>query len=148
MLIAETAAAFHTNTPKGNGDGEFAVKQAFWRQYLTNATFLDQYERIKLISLFEFKKYEEKLSNGQDDLRDFRITNNSQILTAFMQDFAAVKSRYIESVPLSPSATLPSAIVPTTGTGSNKNAALGHSKAGVSFASLVALAGLLLQSVF
>ncbi|KAL2916820.1 hypothetical protein HK105_203599 [Polyrhizophydium stewartii] len=129
MLIAETAAAFHTNTPKGNGDGEFAVKQAFWRQYLTNATFLDQYERIKLISLFEFKKYEEKLSNGQDDLRDFRITNNSQILTAFMQDFAAVKSRYIEAVPLTPSATLAPPVPTRTGKDSSPTGTAGKNGA-------------------
>jgi beta-mannanase len=59
MMVAETGAAFHTNTPNGPGPGALATKQAFWRQYLTDPQFLEKYSKIKLISLFEFQKEEE-----------------------------------------------------------------------------------------
>ena len=32
MMIAETGASFHTNTPLGPGAGELPEKQAFWQQ--------------------------------------------------------------------------------------------------------------------
>ena len=59
MMIAETGAAFYTNTPKGPGVGELATKESWWKQFITNSTLLDLYPKIKLICLFEFGKYEE-----------------------------------------------------------------------------------------
>lgn len=59
MMIAETAASFFVNTPLGIGVGELVTKQSWWRQYITNSTFLDLYPKIKLICLFEFAKFEE-----------------------------------------------------------------------------------------
>jgi hypothetical protein len=85
--IAETAATFHTEMPRG--DGELSIKQTWWRQYLTNQTFLESYPMIKLICIFEFQKFEE-LTN-----RDFRITNNTQILESFLRDFSNVKTFYL-----------------------------------------------------
>ncbi|KAI8923818.1 glycoside hydrolase superfamily [Entophlyctis helioformis] len=128
LMIAETAAAFHVNSPTGPGVGELATKQPWWRQYITNATFLDAYPKVKLISLFEFRKFEEVNTLGQPDDRDFRITNNTEILNAFKQDFAAVRSRYIESGPLRPNggapAPLPSAVI-SGGNGGNGGSSTG-----------------------
>lgn len=59
FFISETGAAFHVNTPLGPGVGELATKQSWWRQLITNNTFLDQYPKIKAICLFEFAKFEE-----------------------------------------------------------------------------------------
>ncbi|KAI8927685.1 glycoside hydrolase superfamily [Entophlyctis helioformis] len=121
LMIAETAAAFHVNSPTGPGVGELATKQPWWRQYITNATFLDAYPK--------------------PDDRDFRITNNTEILNAFKQDFAAVRSRYIESGPLRPNggapAPLPSAVIsggngPGSSTGSNTGSSnCGINRAGI-----------------
>ncbi|KAI8927683.1 glycoside hydrolase superfamily [Entophlyctis helioformis] len=107
LMLSESASAFHINSPTGPGVGELATKQSWWRQYITNATFLDAFPRIKLISLFEFRKFEE-----------------TEILNAFKQDFAAVKARYVEAVPLAPSGTVAGG-APAPGTGGNttKNAA-------------------------
>ena len=94
-MLAETAASFHTNTPTGPGVGDLAVKRAFWRQYITNATFLQTHPQLKMISLFEFFKAEEKLTNGEDDLRDFRVSNVTSIREAFLEDFAGVAKYYL-----------------------------------------------------
>lgn len=88
MMIAETNAAYHVNSPSGSG--ELAIKQAFWKQYITNPSFLNSFPKIKLICLFEFSKTEDVLPNGQPDLRDFRITNNSNIKNAFLSDFSGI----------------------------------------------------------
>jgi beta-mannanase len=61
VMIAETGAAFHVNTPSGDGAGELAVKQSWWTQYITNATFIAAYPKVKLMCLFEFRKVEESI---------------------------------------------------------------------------------------
>jgi hypothetical protein len=35
------------------------------------------------------------LPNGKDDIRDFRITNDSVILAEFLNDFQKVKDHYV-----------------------------------------------------
>lgn len=94
-MIAETAAAFHTNTPLGPGVGELETKRSWWRQYLTNATFLSTHPQLKLICLFEFMKFEETFADGTPSLRDFRISNKTEIREAFLQDFSSVRQFYL-----------------------------------------------------
>jgi hypothetical protein len=36
-----------------------------------------------------------ELTNGQDDLREFRISNSSAILSAFLDDFKPVANHYL-----------------------------------------------------
>ena len=93
FLIAETGAAFHPREPVG--PGELPIKQAWWRQTITNSTFLDTYSQIKLICMFEFIKIE---GDNNNDLRDFRVSFNPDVASAFIQDFAAVKNRYYTTV--------------------------------------------------
>jgi hypothetical protein len=85
LMIAESGATFHIDRPVG--DGELPIKQAWWRQYITNATFLRTYPKVKLISLFEFQKIEELT------LRDFRMANRT--LAAFRQDLEGVRDFYL-----------------------------------------------------
>lgn len=96
MLIAETGASFHRYLIAGNatiapGPGELALKQAFWRQYITNPTVLGNYPKIKAICLFEWAKDEELT------FRDFRISTDPAILAAFKEDFNVqnVKAKYL-----------------------------------------------------
>lgn len=106
MSISETAAAFHTNTPKGPGVGELATKQSWWRQYITNKEFWQQFPKIKLVCMFEFTKNEECNSpwayfivfdeaRTQPSNRDFKISNKTEIREAFNRDLEPVKSHYI-----------------------------------------------------
>lgn len=120
-MIAESGVAYHLEDTS-SAVSELAMKQAWWRQYITNATFLRTHPQIKMISLFEFQKVEE------NDLRDFRITNDSAILNAFKQDLAQVKdfyefASYVEPPRPSPSSTpIIGSVNPTT-VGSSQNSA-------------------------
>ncbi|KNC97234.1 uncharacterized protein SPPG_07621 [Spizellomyces punctatus DAOM BR117] len=129
FFITESGAAFHqyriqspanpVNTGAvAPGPGALAIKQAWWRQYLTNTTFLDAHPRLKAICLFEYQKPEEIT------FRDFQITNDSSILAAFKADFEKpeVQSRYLfATVPEKKIVTDPDAknsgfasVIPTT----------------------------------
>ncbi|KAI8906358.1 glycoside hydrolase superfamily [Gorgonomyces haynaldii] len=95
FMISETGTALHeyilaSNAAVAPGPGELTMKQAFWRQYITNpASMVSKYPRIKALCLFEWRKPEEQT------MRDFRITNKTEILNAFLQDFNPVKSSYL-----------------------------------------------------
>ncbi|KAJ3041471.1 hypothetical protein HDV00_009267 [Rhizophlyctis rosea] len=96
MIIAEANAAFHEYLIAGRksidpGPGNLAIKQAFWKQFLTSPAFLSAHPKIKAICLFEFQKDEETT------YRDFEITNDTSILAAFKKDFEVqdVYTRYI-----------------------------------------------------
>jgi hypothetical protein len=86
-MVSETAATFHENSPFGAGVGELETKRSWWRQFITNATFLGSHPNLKLICLFEFQKFEETFADGTPSLRDFRVTNQTEILDAFKTDF-------------------------------------------------------------
>ncbi|KAI9095008.1 glycoside hydrolase superfamily [Phlyctochytrium arcticum] len=104
LFITEAGAAFHqyrvpSPTSSENagaidpGPGALAIKQAWWRQYITNTTFLDQHPRLKAICVFEWEKPEEST------FRDFSITKDPTILAAFKQDFEPASSRYLFATP-------------------------------------------------
>lgn len=88
LMIAETAAAFHTDSPGGPGDGELAIQQAWWRQYMTNTTFFETYPQIKAINIFEFLKREDTTT------REYRISFKDEIRNAFLADFASTKDKF------------------------------------------------------
>lgn len=91
--ISESAAAFHPLNPDF-GPGELVIKQAWWRQTITNASFFQAYPLIKIVSLFEFKKVEHdgEISN---DLRDFRVSTDSIIRNQFLKDFFPVLDLFL-----------------------------------------------------
>ncbi|KAJ3079917.1 hypothetical protein HK102_003431 [Quaeritorhiza haematococci] len=89
MMIAEGAASFHTDTPRGPGVGELAMKRSWWREWLTNRTFYEAHPLVKAVCLFEFRKFEEETD------RDFRISTNATIRNAFLQDLEPVRELYV-----------------------------------------------------
>ena len=90
FMIAETGAAWHPREPVG--PGELPIKQAWWRQTITNEQLLNKYPLIKLFCMFEFSKYE---GPGNSDLRDFRISHNPEVREAFKKDFSLISHRYV-----------------------------------------------------
>ncbi|TPX55188.1 hypothetical protein PhCBS80983_g05524 [Powellomyces hirtus] len=106
FFVTESGAAFHQYkiaspaapaqvAPVPVGGGALAIKQSWWRQYLTNTTFLAAHPRLKAISLFEWVKAEETT------MRDFQVTADPAILAALKADFnqPAVLSRYFFASP-------------------------------------------------
>ena len=94
LMITETGAAYHVNTPLGPGVGELETKRSWWRQFLTNSTFLQTHPLLKAICLYEVIKYEDVYSNGEPSLRDFRISTKTEIRASFLDDFTGVKSLF------------------------------------------------------
>jgi hypothetical protein len=100
VMVSEGASCYHVDSPNGIGIGELAVKQSFWRQWLTNNTLFDTFPQLKMVNLFEFLKREELT------LRDFRISINDTIRSAFLQDFASVRYRYVSDANLTMSLSI------------------------------------------
>lgn len=84
---------------------------------MANATFFDAFPRIKLVMQFEYEKVENSNTN-QPDLRDFRITNNTDVLVAFQGALAApaLAGRFSWAQPRSTPTSIssPGAAAPTT----------------------------------
>lgn len=91
-LIAESGAAYHPDITDGNAS-ELQIQQAWWRDCITNATFFQTFPRIKLHMHFEFQKVEADI--GPPDVRDYRLTNKTEILTAFQADLNTVQDSYV-----------------------------------------------------
>jgi len=83
-VISEAGAAFHANSSSGAGVGQLAIEKNWWSQALTNASFFEQFPLVKMVQLFEFEKAETDDSVG--DLRDYRITYNATLRSAFLAD--------------------------------------------------------------
>ncbi|KAJ3081252.1 hypothetical protein HK102_002476 [Quaeritorhiza haematococci] len=77
MMIAEGGAPFVRGRP--DGDGEVAVKQAWWRQMLEPSVH-KQFPLLKAVVNFE----EQKLEDGF--IRDWTITINGPVRDAFLAD--------------------------------------------------------------
>ncbi|EJU05283.1 glycoside hydrolase [Dacryopinax primogenitus] len=100
-MFSESGAAWHWNTTSQPASyvepSHTAVQQAWWSQALTNSTFLSQYPRLKLLMLFEWSKVE--TDSNISTLRDFRLSNASEVLSAFQEDLAPVLQRYVWASP-------------------------------------------------
>jgi hypothetical protein len=101
-MIAESSSGWFPDYPTSTT--EFEMKQRFWRQYLTNATFLRQYPNLKLISQFEFRKIEDAIPGDTrpQPLTDFRITNDTAMLEALKTDWQQVRDIYVEATYVPP----------------------------------------------
>ncbi|KAG0146342.1 hypothetical protein CROQUDRAFT_133191 [Cronartium quercuum f. sp. fusiforme G11] len=89
-MFAEMGAAFHANTTSGVGPGQLAIETAWWQDTLTSTSFMDAYPKMKMFMLFEQIKTEDA-----NDLRDFRLTNDSAVRGNFLKDLSTVSSRYV-----------------------------------------------------
>ncbi|KAH9821506.1 glycoside hydrolase superfamily [Melampsora americana] len=82
-LIAESGAAYHPNINTGTAT-QLDIQRAWWQDCITNTTFMDRFPRLRLHMHFEYEKMEADI--GAPDLRDYRLTNVSEVLTAFQAD--------------------------------------------------------------
>lgn len=72
---------------------------------------LDQYPRIKLIMQFEYEKTE-TANNGQDDLRDYRLTNTTAVVDELKADLASMGDRFTWAQSRAPPTSISSAGAP------------------------------------
>jgi len=90
-MFAESGAAFHVNN-SATGASQLALQQAWIDGCITNSSLYDTYPRLKLNMHFEYEKME---YDGQiPDLRDYRVTNDSQVLEYFRGEIASIEDTY------------------------------------------------------
>lgn len=99
FLLAETGALHRQPVDPNLSSpvGALEIKQAWWRQSFTNATFFKLFPLIKGLTLYEFVIPE---TSGQQ-LLDYSVSQSSTpgVWEAFVSDFTAVQSWYTFSQP-------------------------------------------------
>ncbi|CEQ38579.1 SPOSA6832_00009, partial [Sporobolomyces salmonicolor] len=105
-MFAEAGAAWHVND-----DGP-ATQAALQQQWLK-----DCYPRIKLFMQFEYEKTETS-NEGTDDLRDYRLLNNTDVLNEFKADLASLGTTFSWANSRAPPTSISSAGAPAPATNS------------------------------
>jgi hypothetical protein len=118
LMVSEGGAVLFPDSPMAPGVTELQIKRSWWNQSITNAQFLSRYSQVKLFSLFEFRKIEDESPfGGEPPLSDFRMTNSTEMIRAFLSDFEAVKNRYDLATYVAPPTPTASAPRPTRTSG-------------------------------
>jgi hypothetical protein len=63
-----------------------------WQDCLLNQSFFEEFPRMKLMMQFEYEKNE--TDGGVQDHRDYRLTNDTEVLAAFVSDLATASTLY------------------------------------------------------
>ncbi|GAA5954071.1 hypothetical protein JCM21900_005398 [Sporobolomyces salmonicolor] len=114
-MFAEAGAAWHVND-----DGpatQAALQQQWLKDCVTNSSFLTQYPRIKLFMQFEYEKTETS-NEGTNDLRDYRLLNNTDVLNEFKADLASLGTTFSWANSRAPPTSISSAGAPAPATNS------------------------------
>lgn len=80
MAIVETSAFYNTTRP--DEASELAIKQNWWRQVF-NQDIRNRFPQIMMINWFNYPKNESEIG---DDLIDWSLCHNPQVLEAFLAD--------------------------------------------------------------
>ncbi|POY71229.1 hypothetical protein BMF94_5541 [Rhodotorula taiwanensis] len=107
-MFAECGAAYHVND---QGISQAALQQAWLADCITSNNMLTQFPRIKLYNQFEYEKTE-TANNGQDDLRDYRILNNTAVLNELKADLASLSGSFYWAQSRAPPTSISSAGAP------------------------------------
>ncbi|GAA5861372.1 hypothetical protein JCM3774_000227 [Rhodotorula dairenensis] len=107
-MFAECGAAFHVNDP---GVSDAALQQAWLTDCITSQNMLTQFDRIKLYMQFEYEKTE-TANNGQDDLRDYRVLNNTDVLAELKADLNSLSGSWFWAQSRAPPTSISSAGAP------------------------------------
>lgn len=94
-MLSEAGAAWHSNPNLvATADNtQVELQRAWWNDGPLNQTFLAEHPRLRAYFQFEYDKFEN--DGGIVDERDYRITNNTAVLSAFRADMSAVSTAYV-----------------------------------------------------
>lgn len=90
-MIAESGAAWHEaaiNNAASTAKSIVDLQRAWWQDCITSATLFQTFPRLKLLMHFEHEKLE--MDGGNPDMRDYRLTNDTDTLNAFKADLSTV----------------------------------------------------------
>ncbi|KAK4699021.1 hypothetical protein P7C70_g7244, partial [Phenoliferia sp. Uapishka_3] len=89
-MFAESGAAWHVND---GGISQLTIQNNWINDCLTNTSMYDAFPRLKMVMQFEYEKVETSNANTQD-LRDYRITNDTGVLAEFINDLSPMATRF------------------------------------------------------
>lgn len=94
-MISEAGAAWHSDAAlvASAPNTQVELQQAWWRDSFLNVSFLNEHPRIRAYYQFEYDKFEN--DGGIVDERDYRISNDTAVLQAFLADLAPIMSNYV-----------------------------------------------------
>lgn len=94
-IFSEAGAAWHSSASlvQSAENTQAQMQQAWWQDVFLNESFRQQHPRIRGYFQFEFDKFEN--DGGIVDERDYRLTNNSAVLSAFQTDMAAQSTAFV-----------------------------------------------------
>lgn len=94
-MFSEAAAAWHSNANlvASQRNTQVELQRAWWSDVILNQSFWEQHPRMKAYYHFEYDKFEN--DGGVVDERDYRLSNNSDVLNAFLADLAPVRDMFV-----------------------------------------------------
>lgn len=94
-MFSEAGAAYHANASEvaAGPDTQLQVQQGWWEDLILNTTFWNTHPRMRAYYQFAWQKFEN--DGGIVDDRDYRISNNSDVLTAFQSAWKSVQSIFV-----------------------------------------------------
>ncbi|GAA5955194.1 hypothetical protein JCM8115_001879 [Rhodotorula mucilaginosa] len=107
-MFAECGAAFHVNDA---GVSAAALQQAWLTDCITSQNMLTRFPRIKLYNQFEYEKTE-TANDGSDDLRDYRVLNNTAVLDELKADLNSLSGSFYWAASRAPPTSISSAGAP------------------------------------
>jgi len=94
-MLSEAGAAWHSDPAlvASADNTQVELQRAWWNDGPLNQSFLQEHPRLRAYFQFEYDKFEN--DGGIVDERDYRITNNTEVLAAFVADMSAVSTNYV-----------------------------------------------------
>ncbi|GAA6064204.1 hypothetical protein JCM10212_001617 [Sporobolomyces blumeae] len=108
-MFAEAGAAFHVND--GGTADQSQIQQAWLKDCVTNEAMYDQFPRLKLVMQFEYEK-NETANDGTTDLRDYRLTNATDVVQELVADLSSIGTRFTWANSRAPPTSISSAGAP------------------------------------
>jgi hypothetical protein len=83
-MLSSTGAVYYKGDTVGQALAapELSIKASWWRQWLANDEFLTNFPRVKMITISETAH----INPSSKVWYDYRITNNSEVFSAFKED--------------------------------------------------------------
>ena len=94
-MFSEAGAAWHANASEvaAGPDTQVELQRGWWSDVILNATFWQAHPRMKAYYQFAWEKFEN--DGGIIDERDYRLSNASDVLSAFLADWEPVKDLFV-----------------------------------------------------
>ncbi len=94
-MFSEAGAAWHANASEvaAGPDTQVEVQRGWWSDVILNTTFWNVHPRMK--AYFQFAWEKEENDGGIVDERDYRISNASDVLSAFLADWKPVQDLFV-----------------------------------------------------